>query len=181
VLYACLHAQPSKDKPGIAAGGPLSPREALASFRVPKGFKVELAASEPDIVDPVAMAFDENGRMFVVEMRAYPNDGVGTGVVTSGRIVMLEDKNGDGFFEKTSIYADNLRLPTSVMPYKGGLLVCNPPEIIYLEDTKGTGKADKKRVLYTGFGLSNIQQMVNGLQWGLDNGYTPAPAAMAAR
>jgi putative membrane-bound dehydrogenase-like protein len=161
--------QPAKEKPGVVAASPLSPRDALASFHVPKGFKVELAASEPDIVDPVAMAFDENGRMFVVEMRAYPNDGVGTGVITSGRIVMLEDKTGDGFFERTSVYADNLRLPTSVMPYKGGLLVCNAPDIIYLEDTKGTGKADKKRVLYTGFNLANIQQMVNSLQWGLDN------------
>src|SRR5437588_8028267 len=135
-------------KPGVAATGPLSARDEQATFRLPKGFKIELVASEPDIVDPVAMAFDENGRMFVAEMRAYPNAGVGTGFITSGRIVLLEDRDGDGFFEKSTVFADKLRLPTSVMPYKGGLLVANPPEIIYFEDTDGDGKADRQRVLY---------------------------------
>jgi hypothetical protein len=72
--------------PGPAPGGPLSPREELATFAVPKGFKVELAAAEPDVIDPVALTFDEDGRLFVAEMPGYPNAGVGTGKVTSGRI-----------------------------------------------------------------------------------------------
>jgi putative membrane-bound dehydrogenase-like protein len=139
------------------------------SFRTLKGFKVELAACEPEIVDPVAMAFDENGRLYVVEMRGYPNEGVGTGKITSGRIKLLEDRDGDGFFEKSTVFADGLRLPTSVMPCKSGVLVCNPPDIVFMEDTDGDGRADKQRVLYSGFNLSNIQQMVNSLQWGLDN------------
>src|SRR4051794_8890684 len=155
-----LHAEPP--------AGPRSPREELATFRVPKGFRVELVAREPDVVDPVAMAFDEDGRLFVAEMRGYPNGGVGTGTITSGRIKLLEDRDGDGFYEKSSVFADGLRFPMSVMPYRGGLLVAVAPDLMYLESKEG-GKADHKRVLYTGFNLSNIQQMVNGLQWGLDN------------
>src|SRR5438552_1421310 len=166
---ARTHSRDDNAKPGVAPTGPLSARDEQATFRLPKGFKIELVASEPDIVDPVAMAFDENGRLFVAEMRAYPNAGVGTGFITSGRIVLLEDRDGDGFFEKSTVFADKLRLPTSVMPYKGGLLVANPPEIVYFEDTDGAGKADRQRVLYTGFNLANIQQMINSLQWGLDN------------
>src|SRR6266850_1400139 len=168
-LVAVSRAGDKRPKVGVAPTGPLSARDEQATFRLPKGFKIELVASEPDIVDPVAMAFDENGRIFVAEMRAYPNAGIGTGFITSGRIVLLEDRDGDGFFEKSTVFADKLRLPTSVMPYKGGLLVANPPQIVYFEDTDGDGKADRRRSLYTGFNLSNIQQLINSLQWGLDN------------
>src|SRR5260370_1263545 len=112
---------------GEATKGPLSAKEELATFRVPTGFRVELVAAEPDVVDPVAMAFDEDGRLFVAEMRGYPNKGVGTGFITSGRIKMLEDRDGDGFYETSTVFADKLRFPTSVMPYKGGLLVGNAP------------------------------------------------------
>jgi putative membrane-bound dehydrogenase-like protein len=169
LLTLCLCGPLGADRPGLPPIGPLSAREEQATFKPLKGFKVELVACEPDVVDPVAMAFDADGRLYVVEMRGYPNDGVGTGKITSGRIKLLEDKDGDGFFEKSTVFADKLRLPTSVMPYKKGVLVCNAPEIIYLEDTDGDGKADKKEVLYRGFNLANIQQMVNSLQWGLDN------------
>ena len=148
---------------------PLSPKAEQATFKLPTGFTIDLVAQEPDVVDPVAMAFDEDGRLFVAEMIAYPNGGVGTGLITNGRIRLLEDKDGDGIYETSTIWAEGLRLPTSVLPYKGGLLVANAPDLIYLEDSKGTGKADKKRVLYTGFDIANIQQMLSGLQWGLDN------------
>ncbi len=147
----------------------LSPVEELASFKVPEGIKVSLVASEPDVVDPVAMCFDEKGRLFVCEMRGYPNGGVGTGKETRGRIRCLTDKDGDGVFETCHTFAEGLRFPMGVTPYKGGLLVAVAPDLIYLEDTDGDGKADKSTVLYTGFNLANIQQMVNSLQWGLDN------------
>jgi len=157
------------EKSPLKNSPPLSPREELATFRLPKGLKAELVACEPEVVDPVAMAFDENGRLYVVEMRGYPNEGVGTGKISSGRIKLLEDKDGDGFFEKSTVFADGLRLPTGVMPYRGGVLVCNAPDILFMEDIDGDGRADRQRVLYSGFNLSNIQQMVNSLQWGLDN------------
>lgn len=151
------------------SSGPLSPNDELATFRTLPGFKVELVACEPDIVDPVAMAFDERGRMFVAEMRGYPNGGIATGQEHRGRIQVLEDKDGDGYFETCSTFAEGLRFPTSVMPYKGGLLVANAPDLSYFEDTDGDGRADKSRILYTGFALDNIQQLLNSLQWGLDN------------
>ena len=155
--------------PGTPPAGPLSPKEELATFRVPKGFRVELVAAEPQVVDPVAMAFDEDGRIFVAEMRGYPNGGIAEGHITSGQIRLLEDRDGDGVYETATVFADGLRFPTAVMPWKGGLLVGNAPDVLFLEDTDGDGKADRTRRLYTGFGLQNIQQLINSLQWGLDN------------
>src|SRR4051794_37015661 len=91
--------QADDSKPGIAPTGPRSPREELATFRINPGFRVELVASEPDVVDPVAMAFDEHSRLFVCEMRGYPNAGVGTGQISTGKIKLLEDRDGDGVYE----------------------------------------------------------------------------------
>src|SRR3954468_8467620 len=152
--------------PGMLLADPLSPKDELATFKIAKGFTVRLAASEPDIVDPVAMCFDDKGRLFVCEMRGYPNGGVGTGNETRGRIKLLEDRDGDGVFETSRIFAEGLRFPMGITPYKDGVIVAVAPDILYLEDTNGDGKADKTTVLYTGFNLANIQQMVNGLQWG---------------
>lgn len=148
---------------------PLSPRDEQMTFRFPKGFTIDLVAAEPDVVDPVHLTFDENGRLFVAEMRGYPNGGVGTGMVFSGRIRLLEDKDGDGIFESSRVWADNLRFPIGMLPYKSGLLVANAPDLLYLEDPERIGKATKRTVLYTGFDLSNIQQMLNALTWGQDN------------
>lgn len=151
------------------APGALTPKEEKETFKLDERFKIELVASEPDVVDPVAMCFDEKGRLFVCEMRGYPNGGVGTGKETRGKIKCLEDRDGDGTFETATVFAEGLRFPMGITPYKGGAIVAVAPDILYLEDTDGDGKADKTTVLYTGFNLSNIQQMVNSLQWGLDN------------
>jgi len=148
---------------------PLSPKDELKTFKTLPGFKVELVACETDVIDPVAMAFDERGRLFVCEMRGYPNGGVATGKENRGRIRCLTDEDGDGFFEKSVVYADGLRFPTGVLPWKGGVIVCNAPDLIYLPDDDKDNKADKVRVLYTGFGLDNIQQIVNSPRWGIDN------------
>jgi putative membrane-bound dehydrogenase-like protein len=172
---AAAHHGPAQAPAPRAAGelpkppGALSPKDELATFKIVEGFKVELVASEPDVVDPVAMCFDEKGRMFVCEMRGYPNGGVGTGKETRGKIKCLTDKDGDGVFETCHTFAEGLRFPMGLTPYKGGLLVAVAPDLLYLQDTDNDGKADKTTVLYTGFNLANIQQMVNGLQWGLDN------------
>jgi putative membrane-bound dehydrogenase-like protein len=154
------------DKPSDPPTGPLSPKEELASFRVLKGFKVELVAAEPEVVDPVALAFDEDGRMYVAEMRGYPNGGLGTGNISTGKIKLLEDSDGDGYYERSVTFAENLRFPTSMMPYRGGLLAAVAPDLLYFEKT---AKGHDKKVLYTGFDLDNIQQLLNSLQWGLDN------------
>jgi putative membrane-bound dehydrogenase-like protein len=156
-------------EPQAAPNGPLSPTEERATFRLPAGFRIELVAAESDVVDPVALAFDEDGRLFVAEMRGYPNGGVATGTVTSGRIKLLEDRDGDGYFETSTIFADGLRFPTGLQPWRGGLLAAFAPDLVYLEDTRGAGRADRRRVLYTGFDLANVQQLLNNLQWGMDN------------
>ncbi|HLH28922.1 MAG TPA: hypothetical protein VKW77_08385, partial [Acidimicrobiales bacterium] len=137
----------------LSNGGPRQPGEERATFRLPAGFHAELVACEPDVVDPVAMAFDEDGRLYVAEMRGYPNAGVATGFVSSGRVKRLEDRDGDGYFETATVYADNLRFPTAVMPWRGGLLVANAPDLLYLDDPAGGGKGSRRRTLYTGFAL----------------------------
>ena len=155
--------------PSLAGPPAKTPEEEKKTFQIAPGFQIDLVASEPQVVDPVAMAFDEAGRLYVAEMRGYPNDGVGRGKVSSGVVKLLEDRDGDGFYETSTVFADGLRLPTSVMPYKKGLLIAVAPDLLFCEDRDGDGKAEIRRTLYTGFGVDNIQQLLNGLQWGLDN------------
>lgn len=174
VLPACLWlavhaAAPPQTVLPLTNSQALTPAEEKATFELPPGFRAELVTAEPNVIDPVSMAFDERGRIWVCEMRGYPNGGRGTGMVSSGRIRLLEDLDGDGQYEKSTIWAENLRLPTGIQPWRGGVLVANAPELIYLEDRAGTGKADTRRVLYTGFDLANIQQMINSLQFAQDN------------
>src|SRR5438874_1661086 len=119
--------------PSDPPNGPLSPKEELATFRVPRGLRVELVACEPDVVDPVALAFDEEGRLYVAEMRGYPNGGVGHGQIATGKVKRLEDRDGDGYYETCTTFADGLRFPTSVMPWNGGLIVAVAPDLIYFE------------------------------------------------
>ncbi|HEV3237050.1 MAG TPA: PVC-type heme-binding CxxCH protein, partial [Gemmataceae bacterium] len=156
---------PAESKPGDQPAGPLSPKDEQATFRIGKGFTIELVASEPDVVDPVAMAFDEDGRLYVVEMPGYPNEGVATGKASSGRVKVFEWT--DGIYQRSTTFADGLRLPTSVMPYRGGILVADAPNLLFLK--KMPDGTLQKEILYSGFALENIQQLLNGLQWGLDN------------
>jgi len=149
--------------------GPRTPEAEKGTFHLAPGFTIDLMASEPDVVDPVSMCFDEKGRLFVAEMRGYPNGGVGTGQESRGRIRCLTDADGDGKFETCTTFAEGLRFPAGLQPWRGGLLVAIAPEIVYLEDTNNDGKADRTTVLYKDFNLSNIQQLVNSLQFAIDN------------
>ena len=144
-------------------GGP-PPAEALASFQLPEGFQIELVASEPLVSDPVAMEVDEQGRLFVVEMHGYPLDTTG-----SGKVKRLEDSNGDGLPDKATVFADKLRLPTGIMRWKKGWLVVDVPDLLYLEDTDGDGRADFREVILTGMALTNPQHVTNTPVYGLDN------------
>jgi putative membrane-bound dehydrogenase-like protein len=152
---------------GLAAGqdsvGPLSPKEALKSFKLQPGFRIDLVAAEPDVMDPVAMAFDEDGRIYVAEMADYP---LGP---PSGRIKLLEDTDGDGRIDKVSLFVDKVPYPTGVMPWRGGVLVTAAPDIWFFKDTDGDGKADVRQVVFTGFAEGNQQHRVNGLQFAYDN------------
>ena len=138
--------------------------EALASFEIEEGFKIELIASEPLIGDPVDMEIDEYGRLYVVEMPGYPLDKSG-----SGKIKLLEDTDGDGKMDKSTPFAENLILPNSVMRWKKGLLVTDAPNVLYFEDTNDDGKSDIRDTLLTGFALSNPQHNLNSPVLGIDN------------
>ena len=156
VLLAALGCQQAQP--------PYSAEEALGTFQLPAGFRIELVAAESDVIDPVAMAFDEQGRLFVVEMRDYPFH-----AEPQGRVKLLEDRDGDGRFEHVTVFADGLSLPNGVMAWKDGVLVTAAPDVLYLGDTDGDGRADVKEVLLTGFAATNPQLRVNGLLYGIDN------------
>ena len=146
---------------------PKSPEEALASFRVRPGFRVELVAAEPVVVDPVAFDWGADGRLWVVEMRDYPLGLDGKGQ-PGGVIKVLDDLDGDGRYEKATTFLDGIAFPSGVMPWKKGALIAAAPDIFYAEDTDGDGKADVRKVLFTGFTEGNQQHRVNGFEWGLD-------------
>jgi putative membrane-bound dehydrogenase-like protein len=142
---------------------PLSPEDALKTFKVADGLEVTLVAAEPDVMDPVALAFDELGRLWVAEMADYP---LGP---PSGRIRILEDRDGDGRVDRSTVFARDIPYPTGVMPLRGGVLVTAAPDILFLKDADGDGKADVREVVFTGFTEGNQQHRVNGLRYGLDN------------
>src|SRR5437867_1150335 len=151
------------------SGAPaLSPQEALKSFHLSEDFHIELFAAEPQVVDPVDMAFDENGRIYVAEMIDYPDDPP-PGKPPRSRIVLLEDRDGDGHIDHSTIFADNLLAVSGLMPWKSGLIVTTAPQILYLKDTDGDGKADLRQVLYTGFRLQNPQHRIANPRLGIDN------------
>ncbi|MBL8853606.1 MAG: c-type cytochrome [Planctomycetaceae bacterium] len=146
---------------------PRSPAEALASIRVPAGYRVELVAAEPEVLDPVAFDWDEHGRLWVVEMADYPSGMDGAGKA-GGRIRRLEDRDGDGRFETSQLFAEGLNFPNGILTWDQGVLVTAAPEILYLADTNEDGHADVREVWFSGFNEGNQQLRVNGLRWGLD-------------
>lgn len=164
LLIALLAAAAPPQDPAVP-----DPETIRAALAPAEGFEVSLIAAEPEIVDPIAMAFDEKGRLWVVEMPGYPNGGLAEHPPrVPGRIKILADFR-EGRYRKATVFATGLDFPTSVLPYRRGAIVAAAPDLLYLEDADGDGRADDRRVLYTGFGRKNIQALVNGLLWGLDN------------
>ena len=146
---------------------PKTPEEAMASFRVRSGFRVELVAAEPLVVDPIAFDWGSDGRLWVVEMRDYPLGLDGKGK-PGGVVKVIEDTDGDGRYDKATTFIEGVGFPSSVMPWKKGALIAAAPDIFYAEDTDGDGKADVRKVLFTGFTQGNQQHRINGFEWGLD-------------
>ncbi len=144
--------------------GAIPPEEAVKTFELEPGFKLELVAAEPLIADPVDMEIDEYGRLYVVEMHGYPLDKSG-----NGKIKLLSDEDGDGKMDKSTVFADQLVLPNGIMRWKKGVIVTDAPYVLYFEDTNGDGKADVRDTLLTGFSLSNPHINVNNPLYGLDN------------
>ena len=150
---------------------PLEPAQAPASFRVQHGFSLELVAAEPLLVDPVDVAYDEFGRAYAVEMRGYPlpEKPEQARPEPISRVRLLFDDNGDGRFDRSTVFVDKLDWPTAVCCYRGGVFIADAPDIWYAKDTDGDGVADERRKVLTGFKRDNVQALVNSLKWGFDH------------
>jgi hypothetical protein len=137
-----------------AADRSLTPEEALKSFRLEPGLRIELVAAEPTVVAPVAMAFDEQGRMFVVENRGYPtNAHPAKGGRPFGR------RGWQRIIREAHRVCGRSHLSNGVMPWKGGVIVTCAPDVLFLQDTNHDGRADTREVLFTGFDASNTTQL----------------------
>jgi mono/diheme cytochrome c family protein/glucose/arabinose dehydrogenase len=158
-------------KPPVVA---LSPADQQKKFWLPPGFKIEPVLTDPDIQEPGQIAFDGNGRMFVVELRGYMQDADGTGELDPvGRISVHEDKNNDGVYETHHVFVDHLVFPRFVTPFgKNAVLAkeSNADEVWKYTDTNNDNVADKKELFATGMGrLLNVEHQESGLFWALDN------------
>lgn len=145
----------------VASGKPLSPAEALASFRLEsEDLRVSLVAAEPEVVDPVALCFDEAGRLYVVESRGYPHPGKGMPDEKLGVVARLEDADGDGRFERRAVFAEGFVFPNGILRYGSGFFVTDAPNVWWLEDADGDGKAEKREVVLTGFSTTSSSEQL---------------------
>jgi len=148
--------------------GPKSPKEAMAGFETRPGFEMQLVASEPQIHEPIVLSYDENGLMYVAEYLKFPSHH-GKSDGPDGCIRLLKDENGDGHYETGGIFAEGLEWPTGICCWDGGVYVVAAPDLWYLKDTNGDGRADHREKIFTGFGFRNDEGTANNLIWGLDH------------
>jgi hypothetical protein len=153
---------------------PLPPEEELKKFWLPPGFKLELVLADPEIQEPAQIAFDGNGRMFVLELRGYMQTADADGELDPiGRISVHEDKDGDGKYETHKVFVDNMVFPRFVMPFGANAILAkesNADELWKFTDTDGDGTADKKELFASGMGrLANVEHQESGLFWAMDN------------
>ncbi len=147
---------------------PKSPAQSLAAIQIENGFRIELFAAEPLVIDPVAIAFDARGRMFVAEYSDYPI-GPPAGGDPLSKIVMLEDTDHDGVADQRHLFADKLDFANSLMAYKDGLLVAAKTKLLYLKDSDGDHVADVRETLFDGFTPAHPQMQISNPRWGIDN------------
>ena len=148
---------------------PLSPEESSKLIQVPVGFDLELFASEPDIINPLAMEWDEKGRLWVIETVDYPNTVRDDKSAGDDRIKICEDTDGDGKADKFTIFADKLNIPTSMVFVNGGVIVSQAPHFLFLRDTNGDDKADVRKILIDGWGTFDTHAGPSNLKYGYDN------------
>lgn len=139
-------------------------KKELASFKVADGFEVSLFAAEPLVAKPIQMNWDADGRLWVVSSTAYPH--LKTGEEANDKVFVLEDTDGDGKADKSTIFAEGLMTPTGILPGDGGVYVANSTEILHFMDTDGDGKADRKRRILHGFGTADTHHLIHTFRWG---------------
>jgi len=166
-------------KEKIPPAPPLTPEQAMKSFKLPDGFRIELVAAEPMVEAPIAATFDPDGRLWVLEMRGFmPNvDGIGENAPV-GRVSVLEDTNGDGRMDKSIIFVEGLVMPRAFMLVRNGLMLAEPPNLWLFRDVNGDGRADEKHLLADDYAVeadpklgtkANPEHSANSLTWALDN------------
>ncbi|GAB4053984.1 PVC-type heme-binding CxxCH protein [Spirosoma litoris] len=158
LITSSVNQESGKDNPD-----PDVKRE-LESFKVADGFEVTLFAAEPLVAKPIQMNWDADGRLWVVSSTAYPH--LKTGEQANDKIFVLEDTDGDGKADKSTIFAEGLITPTGILPGDGGVYVANSTEILHFADTDGDGKADKKRRILNGFGTADTHHLIHTFRWG---------------
>ena len=198
VLGIALSGAHAEIKPAADAPKPMTPEQSAATVRMPKGFRLELVASEPLVQDPSCIAFDEWGRLFVCELHGYNIEGhldvtelnksgkldtkvrrlrwefIGGKVANEakklqhGTVKMLRDTNGDGLMDKAEVWAEGLPPSYGVIAARGGIIVVAAPDIVFLADRDGDGKVDVRETLFTGFKKREMERGINNPHWGLD-------------
>ena len=135
----------------------------LKAFEIAPGFEMNLFAADPMIANPIYMTWDHRGRAWVSTSSTYPH--IKPGREPNDKIVILEDVDGDGRADKSTVFAEDLLIPHSVMPVEGGAFVCSTTELLFLADTDGDDRADSRRVVYSGFGNADVHHTIHGFQW----------------
>jgi putative membrane-bound dehydrogenase-like protein len=162
LAFAACTNKSSSEQPAYTA------EQSLAAMEFSEDFHAEIFLKEPQVMSPVEMVFDEDGRIYVAEMLDYPDDPP-PGKPARSRIRLLEDVDGDGKYEKATIFAEQVLQVASILPWKGGIFVAAAPDILWMKDDNGDGKADTKKVLYTGFPKVNPEHRITNLRLGIDN------------
>ncbi len=181
IFGGCSSIDTTESSDGISPE--LSPQEELRTFRTDPGLKVELVASEPHVQDPVVCTFDEDGRLWVVEMRAYMPDMDGDGErAANGRISVLEDTDGDGVMDKSTVYLDSLIMPRALAIVRDGVLVAYEEALWMTSDDDGDLVADRRTLIDRDYAGSDLPEHAgNGLWRGIDNWYYNAKSRLRYR
>lgn len=171
LVYRDAEGIPNYEKrsPGPRYQDPLSAEESAKLIQVPVGFDLELFASEPNIINPIAMEWDEKGRLWVIETVDYPNTVLEDKGEGDDRIKICEDTDGDGKADKFTVFADKLNIPTSIVFINGGIIVSQAPHFLFLKDTDGDDKADVRKIIIDGWGVFDTHAGPSNLQYGIDN------------
>src|SRR4051794_6999418 len=152
--------------PKSVSTAPPDPEIERKSFKVAEGFEVSLWAADPQIAKPVQMNWDAQGRLWIASSSMYPQ--IKPGETPTDKVLVLEDTDGDGKADKSTVFADGLLLPTAVIPGDGGAYVANSTELLHFKDTNNDLKADERKIVLSGFGTEDTHHILHAFRWGPD-------------